>query len=92
MTKIKQINVSGIRGFKDVLQLDLNKKSMLVYGDGGTGKSSLTDALEWFYYDQIDHLSNEEIGRKGLDALRNTFIPDDETLTLRYFILTINWT
>ncbi|MCH7545666.1 MAG: AAA family ATPase, partial [Planctomycetes bacterium] len=56
-----------------------NKKSILVYGDNGTGKSSVTDALEWFYFDRIEHLSNEEIGRKqGRDALRNIFIPDDE--------------
>ena len=79
MTKIKSINISGIRGVKDLLTLDLNSKSILVYGDNGAGKSSLTDAFEWFFYDRIGHLSNEEIGRKkGRDALRNIFIPDDE--------------
>ncbi len=61
------------------MPLDLNKKSVLIYGDNGTGKSSLTDAFEWFFFDQIGHLSNEEIGRrKGRDALRNIFIPDVE--------------
>jgi len=79
MAKIKSIHISGIRGVKDLLTLDLNKKSVLVYGDNGSGKSSLTDALEWFFYDRIEHLSYEEIGRKkGLDALRNIFIPDNE--------------
>lgn len=79
MAKIKSINISGIRGIKDPLPLDLNKKSVLVFGENGSGKSSLADAIEWFYYDQISHLSNEEIGRrKGRDALRNTFIPDAE--------------
>ena len=78
MTKIKSINISGIRGVKDLLTLDLNKKSILIYGDNGTGKSSLTDAFEWLFYDRIGHLSNEEIGRKGRDALRNIFIPDNE--------------
>ena len=37
MAKIKSINISGIRGVKDLLTLDLNKKSVLVYGDNGTG-------------------------------------------------------
>jgi DNA repair exonuclease SbcCD ATPase subunit len=79
MTKIKSISISGIRGIKDPLTLSIDKKSVLIYGDNGTGKSSVTDAFEWFFFDQIGHLSNEEIGRrKGMDALRNIFIPDNE--------------
>lgn len=79
MAKIKSIKVSGLRGIRYTLALDLNKKSILVYGDNGTGKSSLTDSFEWFFYDRIGHLSNEEIGRrKGRDALRNIFIDDTQ--------------
>lgn len=79
MAKIKSIRVNGLRGVRDTLDLDLNKKSILVYGDNGTGKSSLTDSFEWFFYDRIGHLSNEEIGRrKGRDALRNIFIDDTQ--------------
>ena len=79
MAKIKSIQISGLRGVREPLILDLNKKSILVYGDNGTGKSSLTDSFEWFFYDRIGHLSNEEIGRrKGRDALRNIFIPKTE--------------
>ncbi len=79
MAKIKSIKINGLRGIREPLTLDLNKKSILVYGDNGTGKSSLTDSFEWFFYNKIEHLSNEEIGRrKGRDALRNIFIPDTE--------------
>jgi len=79
MAKIKSIKINGLRGVREPLTLDLNKKSILVYGDNGTGKSSLTDSFEWFFYDKIGHLLNEEIGRrKGRDALRNIFIPDTE--------------
>lgn len=79
MAKIKSIKINGLRGVKEPLTLDLDKKSILVYGDNGTGKSSLTDSVEWFFYDKIEHLSNEEIGRrKGRDALRNIFIPNTE--------------
>ncbi len=79
MAKIKSIKVEGLRGVRNTLALDLNKKSILVYGDNGTGKSSLTDSFEWFFYDRIGHLSNEEIGRrKGRDALRNIFIDDTQ--------------
>lgn len=79
MVKINSINVEGIRGIKDSLELNLKAKSILVYGDNGSGKSSLTDALEWYYYDRIEHLQNEEIGRKrGKDAIRNIFIDDEK--------------
>lgn len=79
MAKIKSIKISGLRGVREPLTIDLNKKSILLYGDNGSGKSSLTDSFEWFFYNKIDHLSNEEIGRrKGLDALRNIFISDTE--------------
>ena len=79
MAKIKSIKINGLRGVREPLTLDLNKKSVLVYGDNGTGKSSLTDSFEWFFYNKVEHLSNEEIGRrKGRDALRNIFIPATE--------------
>ena len=79
MAKINTIKINGLRGVKEPLELNLNKKSILIYGDNGTGKSSLTDSFEWFFYDKIEHLSNEEIGRrKGRDAIRNIFIPDTE--------------
>lgn len=79
MAKIKAINISGLRGIKEPLKLVPNNKSILIYGDNGAGKSSLTDAVEWFYYDGIEHLSGEEIGRRqGRDVLRNIFIQDDE--------------
>jgi len=78
--KIKSINITGIRGVREGLNLSPNKKSLLIYGDNGTGKSSITDALEWFYNDSIEHLTGEEVGGKGKNALRNVFInPSDES-------------
>ncbi|HHT9112141.1 MAG TPA: hypothetical protein ACFYD0_02355 [Candidatus Wunengus sp. YC65] len=79
MTKIKSINISGIRGIKNPLLLNLNKKSILIFGENGSGKSSLTDAIEWYYTDGIKHLASEETGStKGRGALRNLFIPNSE--------------
>lgn len=79
MIKIKSLSIKGFRGVKEELPLELNSKSALIFGDNGTGKSSITDAIEWFYKDSVDHLTNEEIDRKGgLTALRNIFIADTE--------------
>ena len=63
-----------MRGVRDDLPLTLDGGSILVYGDNGSGKSSISDALEWFYYGGVDHLSSEEIGRGGLEALRNVML------------------
>jgi len=79
MIKIKSLCIKGFRGAKEGLLLDLNSKSALLFGDNGTGKSSITDAIEWFYKNSVNHLSSEEIDRKGgLTALRNIFITDTE--------------
>ncbi|OGR47539.1 MAG: hypothetical protein A2X34_02985 [Elusimicrobia bacterium GWC2_51_8] len=76
--KIKNIEISGLRGVKDQLSLPLEGKSMLIYGENGSGKSSITDGLEWFYADEVKHLSTGEIGRGGIAALRNIFLPEDK--------------
>ncbi len=75
-TKINNITIKGIRGAKDNLELPLNGKSILLYGDNGTGKSSISDSIEWFYTNRVSHLSsNSEIDLK--DALRNSALDTD---------------
>jgi predicted ATPase len=77
--KIKSLEISGFRGIRKHIGIEFDSsKSILIYGDNGSGKSSITDAFEWFYYDKIEHLSSEEIGTKGLPALRNIFLPDSD--------------
>jgi len=77
--KINKIEIKGFRGIKNTILLDLNGKSCLIYGENGSGKSSITDAIEWFYKGKVDHLSGEEIDKKGgITALRNINIPDNE--------------
>lgn len=74
--KINNITIKGIRGAKGNLELPLNGKSILIYGDNGTGKSSISDSIEWFYTNRVSHLSNSEIDLK--DALRNSALDSDE--------------
>jgi energy-coupling factor transporter ATP-binding protein EcfA2 len=78
MTKIKKLSITGLRGIRSDLILDLENKSVLLYGDNGSGKSSITDAIEWFYFDRIKHLSNEEIGKGGIEGLRCSVIDESE--------------
>lgn len=74
--KIKNFKIKGLRGIRNDLFLELNNQSILLYGDNGSGKSSISDAFEWYYKDEIEHLISEEIDRKGgKTALRNIFLP-----------------
>lgn len=77
--KVKSLEISGFRGIRKNINLDLSPdKSLLIYGDNGSGKSSVVDAFEWFYYDKVKHLISGEIDIKGITALRNTFLSDEE--------------
>lgn len=73
--KLKQIDIKGIRGVKESISLVLNGKSIVLYGDNGMGKSSISDAIEWFYTNKVAHLSGTEIDLK--DALRNASVEED---------------
>ena len=44
----------------------------------------MIDAVEWFFDDKVEHLSSEEIGRKGLDALRNIHLDDSDKATVGF--------
>jgi len=90
--KINSIHIKGIRGVKNVLNLDLDKKSILIFGENGTGKSSISDAIEWFYSDSIEHISSEEIEKRGKGAIRNKFIDqnDDAYVDLKFSDKDIN--
>ena len=53
---IKQLTIKNIRGVKR-LNIDVDKKPMLVFGENGKGKSSIIDAIEWALTGKISHLS-----------------------------------
>ncbi|MFZ1319999.1 MAG: hypothetical protein WAT71_00435 [Ignavibacteria bacterium] len=74
--KIKKLTISGIRGIKNSMELQLAGKSILLYGENGTGKSSISDSLEWFLNDEVKHLSGSEIDLK--DAMRNSYINEED--------------
>lgn len=65
-TRIKKINISAFRGIPD-LELNLNGKGLLLKGDNGTGKSSIVDALEFFFCGRVRHLE----GVQGVSLQRH---------------------
>ena len=77
MTKLRGIKIEGFRGARFPLDIDFTKRnvSMAIYGDNGGGKSTITDAIEWYYNNRIDYLWREDCKE---ECLRNTHFPDDK--------------
>mgnify|MGYP001222920315 CR=1 FL=1 len=85
--KIKSILIKGFRGIRNQIVLPLSEKSGLFYGDNGTGKSSIADAIEWFYKDDVEHLASKEIDKS---ALRNFNLSEIEPASVQLTFTTSN--
>ena len=72
MVKITKIDIKNFRAFRGVYQIDLAKagKNLLIYGENGSGKSSLYLALKWF-------LESSEDDSIKFENYQNTFTMGD---------------
>lgn len=74
--KLKKLSAQGFRGILKKVWLDFEGqcKNLVLFGNNGDGKSSFTDALEWFFTDRIEYLQREGCGREDYfnDALPKT--------------------
>jgi hypothetical protein len=77
--KLRKLCGKGFRGILKKVWLDFEGdcKSLVLFGNNGDGKSSLSDAMEWFFTDRIEHLGREGCGREDYfnDALPKTEEP-----------------
>lgn len=75
MTRLRKINLSGFRGVRSSMSLDLTTatKSVAIFGENGSGKSSITDAIEWFFTNRVNHLWREDCNSH---SLRNVHLQD----------------
>jgi len=51
--RLKEITISGFRGFNECQTINLDNGVVLIYGLNGSGKSSLVEAIEWLFFDKI---------------------------------------
>src|SRR5260370_10723838 len=56
MPKISRLDVRGLRGILSQRSLIFDGKSILLFGENGTGKSAFVDALEWLFTRRISTL------------------------------------
>src|SRR5262245_6362933 len=58
--KLRRLVMHAFRGIPTEMTLDFGEgESTVVYGDNGTGKSTIADALEWYFTGEIELLSHE---------------------------------
>jgi DNA repair exonuclease SbcCD ATPase subunit len=97
MIRLKAIRVNGIRGFKYLQDekenpnphlIKLDGKHMFLYGENGTGKSSLCDAIEWGLTGSLLESENRRINDKAL--LINKFCPTQKTPFVEFSYLENN--
>jgi hypothetical protein len=73
MTRLRTIKIRGFRGVVENLAVNFGGESLAIYGENATGKSSIADAIEWFYTDRVAHLWKENCKET---ALRHALLPD----------------
>lgn len=82
--RIRAIQLSWFRGAADPVSLEPDCKSMVVYGDNGSGKSSFVDAVEHALNNgKIGHLAHEYSGKRQEKAIPNTHKPQDRKTELK---------
>lgn len=74
--RIQTIELTWFRGAAELAVLAPHGKSLLVYGENGSGKSSFVDAVELVLsHGKIGHLAHEYSGRRQEKAILNTHMP-----------------
>jgi RecF/RecN/SMC N terminal domain len=57
--RIQRLSMQAFRGVPTTLDIELGGRSLVLYGENGTGKSTVADALEWYFTRRIELLSHE---------------------------------
>lgn len=81
--RIKEIKLSWFRGAADSIPLECNCKSVVIYGENGSGKSCFVDAVEYVLNNgKIIHLAHEYSGKRQERAIHNTHKPKSKRTEL----------
>lgn len=72
--RLVSLTLQNFRGFRAAQTLDLDADIILVRGDNGAGKTSLTDAILWVLMGALPHLTDRVRGlRHTHDPIRNLY-------------------
>jgi hypothetical protein len=80
--RLQRLVMHAFRGVPTAMTVDFgNGESTVIYGENGTGKSTIADALEWYFKGEIELLSHE--GRQH--AVRYVGGDDDGATSVEVF-------
>ena len=81
-----RINKIEIRGFRGIpfLELILDGKNLVIRGDNGTGKSSIVEAIEFFFTKRVAHLEKSKSLSTKRYAPHINFKPKDVKITITF--------
>lgn len=92
MPRIRRLDLQGFRGVRQLAFLLFEGKSILLFGENGTGKSSFVDALERLLTGRVSTLDGRALGlsserhaphiRTGPDPMRIAITFDDAASTV----------
>jgi|CXWL01.1.fsa_nt_gi DNA repair exonuclease SbcCD ATPase subunit len=83
--RVKSVLLTWFRGAASSISLELNSKSMVVYGINGSGKSSFVDAIEYVLNGgKIGHLAHEYSGKHQEKAIVNTHKPKEDSTEIEF--------
>ncbi|TAH37731.1 MAG: hypothetical protein EYC62_00400, partial [Alphaproteobacteria bacterium] len=82
--RISNLSLEWFRGSAERISLETRQKSVVIYGNNGSGKSTFVDAIEYCLEEgRVDHLCNEYSGTKQEKALINTKKPADKKAIIK---------
>ncbi|MHB8707561.1 MAG: ATP-binding protein [Desulfuromonadales bacterium] len=83
--RILAIEIANYKAFLGTYQLNVSGKNLFIYGENGSGKSSLYYALKDFFQASIEDIDLAELenafvlaGNKGKTSIKVTFKPDNQ--------------
>ena len=83
--KITDIEIKNFRAFPQTYQINLHNtgENLLVYGENGSGKSSLYLALKYFFESSVDE-DNKENKNSEFENHQNIFTEEPGHIKLRF--------
>jgi DNA repair exonuclease SbcCD ATPase subunit len=81
-TRLLRMELEAFRGFGANQVFDLDADTVLIRGDNGTGKTSVTDGLLWLFTAEIPRLKERGKGirKAGLDPIVNRYRAGDDAI------------
>lgn len=83
--KVQAIEITNYKAFLGKYTINVDGKNLFIYGENGSGKSSLYYALKDFFQASIEEINLDELenifvkeDKKGKTAIRVTFKPDGQ--------------